>query len=75
MGKETWRSFCFLYGVSERVREKGRSAVLDHLVTTGAVSGEKSAEFAERLRKDLGHANLAQTFLGKFCARFEGCTP
>lgn len=65
MGKETWNSFCFLYAIPEGVREKGRSAVLEHLVNEGEISSEKPGEFAERLRKDLGHAALAQFFLGK----------
>ena len=65
MGEETWHSFCFLYCIPERVREKGRSAVLEYLINAREISSEKPGEFAERLRRDLGHGDLAQLFLGK----------
>ena len=66
MGKETWKRLCFLYNVPERVRERGRSTVLDHLVATGAVSSERTEEFAEWLRTALYHDDLARKFLGKY---------
>ena len=74
MGKETWKRFCFLYDVPERVRERGRSGVLDHLVITGAVSSDRPEEFAERLRTSLSHHDLAQKFLGKYYVALVLCT-
>ena len=74
MGKETWKRLCFLYDVPERVREGGRSGVLDHLVATGAVSSERPEEFSEWLRTALSHDDLARKFLGKHQCLTYCCT-
>ena len=66
MGKETWSSLCFLHSIPERVREQTRSDVLKHLVKNGVISSKRPEEFAEQLRKPLGHSDLADQFLGEF---------
>ena len=66
MGKETWKSFCFLYDIPERVREGGRSDVLEHLLTSQKISSERPGEFAQQLHTNLDHKNLADKFFGEF---------
>ena len=65
MGEETWKSFCFLYDIPERVREGSRSDALDYLLKTGELSSERPAEFIKQLRLNLGHTDLAEKFTGE----------
>ena len=72
LGEEAWRSFLFIFGVPERVREGVRADVLTYLVTSGAVSSKRPLELAALLRDNLHRDDLAarvDAFAGQFSYR------